>query len=215
MGDVIYDPFRSARLVLSLRQAGVSDQAVVKALETVSRAAFVSDDLEDLAFADVVLPTACGQTVFSPIVAGKLLQALEPGDGVARSLVIGAGCGYLPALVGEFSDEVFAIERYGRLAARADEALRALGADSIHIRQGDGLAGWPERGPFDRILLTGAVDAVPEALIEQLSPQGRLLCSVSRGDVQSLLAVDAQRDRVEHPFNEALPMLKDGVASAL
>ncbi|MEL6258240.1 MAG: protein-L-isoaspartate O-methyltransferase [Pseudomonadota bacterium] len=215
MAELSVDLNRSARVVLTLRRRGVTDNGVLKALETVSRAAFLDPDLEHLAFELCPLPAPCGQTAFTQETAGHLLQACEFGEGVGKALVVGAGCGYLPALVAEFATQVFAVERFARMAAHAERAFGDLGADTIALRVGDGLTGWAEHAPFDRILLTGAVDEAPEALLGQLSPGGRLTAWVGAPDSGHLTIVDANGGQMRLPARLDLPSLIAGPASAL
>ncbi|MEO0982477.1 MAG: protein-L-isoaspartate O-methyltransferase [Pseudomonadota bacterium] len=198
MGDVIADPFRSARLVLSLRQAGVTDSKTLQALETVSRAAFVPAELEDLAFEDCVLPAPCGEVIVRPVEAGVLLQTLNMGGRVARTLLLGGGPGYLAALLAELSEEVFVVSRYQRAVSAVQDAFAKLGVDAVHLRHGDPAQGWAERGPFDRILIAAAVDEPPDAVRLQLAQGGRLLAAIARRDGQSLAVFDPD-GRVEAP----------------
>ena len=174
MASLIADPFRAARLVLLLRQAGITDDGVLKAMETIDRGAFVDPSLADLAFEDCILPIACGQIISSPTVTGQLLQALQlaPLTKEARILLVGAGSGYTAALAAQLGAHVYAIERYGRLTESLRQRIVELKLETIAVRHGDGLVGWAEQGPFDRILLTGAVEEVPGNLIRQLARGG-------------------------------------------
>ena len=177
MEDLITDPFRAARLVLRLRQEGVTDDGVLRAMETVDRGAFVDDPaLKDLAFADCVVPIPCGQTIPRPAATGQLLQALGLGrERKARLLVIGMGSGYIAALDGQLAADVFGVERYNKLTDHARQRIVSLGLDNLAVRYGDGLLGWAERGPYDRVLITGLVDAIPQALFDQLKPGGLVI----------------------------------------
>jgi protein-L-isoaspartate(D-aspartate) O-methyltransferase len=177
MEELIVDPFRAARLVLRLRQEGVTDDGVLRAMETVDRGAFVDDpELKKLAFADCVLPIPCGQTIPRPAATGQLLQALGLGrQRDARILLIGVGSGYIAALASQLAADVFGVERYNRLTDHARQRIVRLGLDNLAVRHGDGLLGWAERGPYDRVLLTGLVDEVPQALFDQLASDGLVI----------------------------------------
>ena len=183
------DPFRAARLILTLRRAGVTDNAVLAAMEDVPRDRFVSEDAADLAFEDAALPIAHGQTVLRPSVTGHMLQLaeLQPGH---RALLVGLGSGYTAALLAELGGEVFAVERHRVLLDRARDRLDATGNQAVETLHGDGLAGWPDKAPFDRILLSGIAEAAPVALLSQLTGDGRLIQPVSEDFGQLLLVFD-------------------------
>lgn len=217
MEELIADPFRAARLVLRLRQEGVTDDAVLKAMETIDRGAFVEGDkLKALAFEDCILPIPCGQIIPRPAVTGQLLQALDirqPKE--ARILVVGAGAGYTAALAGQLGADVFGIERFNRLAEAARRRIVNLNIGNLAIRQGDGFLGWPERGPYDRILLTGLVDDVPDVLLEQLGKDGLLVAPMMRDERQMIARMDADRHTEWLSLSFPLPPLREGAALAL
>ena len=183
------DPFRAARLILTLRRAGVTDNAVLAAMEDVPRDRFVSEDATDLAFEDAALPIAHGQTVLRPSVTGHMLQLakLQPGH---RVLLVGLGSGYTAALLAELGGEVFAVERHRGLLDRARDRLDASGNQAVDTLHGDGLAGWPDKAPFDRILLSGIAEAASVALLSQLTGDGRLIQPVSEDSGQLLTVFD-------------------------
>lgn len=216
MADLIADPFRAARLVLHLRQEGIMDSGVLKAMETIDRSAFVDLSLAHLAFEDCVLPIACGQIIPQPSVTGKLLQALQLETvSDARILLVGIGSGYLAALAAQLGADVFAVERFRRLADTTRTRLLELGLGSVAVRHADGMKGWPERGPYQRILLSGAVDDVPEALLEQLAPDG-VMIAVMTAEVGHVLArIDAKGTVERLAAIESLPKLVAGKSRAL
>jgi protein-L-isoaspartate(D-aspartate) O-methyltransferase len=217
MADLIADPFRAARLVLHLRQEGVTDDGVVKAMETIDRGAFVDGgELAALAFEDCVLPLGCGQFIPRPGVTGQLLQALQirrPREG--RLLIVGAGSGYTAALAAQLCADVFAVERFRTLADLARARMIKLGLGTVSVRHEDGLFGWPERGPFDRILLTGAVDEVPEVLLGQLARGGILVTPVNKPSGQVIIRMRPDRSEQRLPMTHPLPPLTEGRALAL
>lgn len=216
MGELTDDPFQAARLILTLRREGVTDPRILSAIESVPRSAFIAEELVDLAYEDCVLPIDCGQTLERPSVLAGMLQALDLGDlEQGRVLIIGAGSGYVAALAAQLSHEVFAIERFRRLADQADRNLVKVGCGSVEVRQGDGLEGWPERGPFDRILLMGSVDKVPEALIAQLGDGGICLAPTIKEEKSRLICVaDDGSENVIHASVIHAP-LRAGVSKAL
>jgi protein-L-isoaspartate(D-aspartate) O-methyltransferase len=217
MAGLIADPFRAARLLLHLRQEGVTDPRVLTAMETIDRAAFVDDpELAPLAFEDAMLPIPCGQVILRPAATGHLLQALAlPEDGSARVLLVGFGSGYTAALLVSLSAEVCALDRYGQLVREGAARLELLGIANVTVRQEDGLMGWPEPRLFDRILLAGTVSEVPEAVLSQLAPGGRLAAVVAGGAGRAILSLTAEGEATRTPFFQHVPALTEGLAAVL
>jgi protein-L-isoaspartate(D-aspartate) O-methyltransferase len=174
-----------ARLILSLRSQGVSDSAVLTALEHTPRDLFTPKLFQERAWEDSALPIACGQTISQPFIVGLMTQALaiEPR---ARVLEIGTGSGYQTAVLSRLARLVYTIERYRTLMGEAESRFKALQLGNIITRFGDGAAGWPEQAPFDRILVTAAAPAEPKTLLAQLKPSGILVAPVGRGPIQTL-----------------------------
>jgi protein-L-isoaspartate(D-aspartate) O-methyltransferase len=170
-----------------LARRGIRDLRVLEALRAVPREEFVPPEMADDAYADGPLPIGEGQTISQPYVVALMTEALELSGG-ERVLEIGAGSGYAAAVLGEIADEVFTIERHARLAEEAEERLRRLGYERVHVRHGDGSKGWPEHAPYDAIVVAAGAPAVPEALKEQLALGGRLVIPVGGGrTLQELL----------------------------
>jgi protein-L-isoaspartate(D-aspartate) O-methyltransferase len=176
---------RRARLILSLRSQGVSDPAVLTALEHTPRDLFTPDLFQERAWEDSALPIACGQTISQPFIVGLMTQALtlEPR---ARVLEIGTGSGYQTAVLSRLARLVYTVERYRTLMGEAEARFRSLQLGNIITRFGDGGEGWPEQAPFDRILVTAAAPDEPRALLAQLKPSGVLVAPIGRGPVQRL-----------------------------
>ena len=174
---------------LSLRRRGISDQAVLRAMEQVPREAFVAAADRDDAYRDSALGIACGQTISQPFVVAYMTEQL----GVQRShraLEIGTGSGYQAAILSRLCNDVVSIERYRTLADQARARMETLGYQNVDIRAGDGLAGAPDKAPFDRIMVTAAAETVPEALVEQLADDGLLLLPLGpHGGVQRIVKV--------------------------
>ena len=217
MAGLIADPFRAARLLLHLRQEGVTDARVLTAMETIDRAAFVDDpDLAPLAFEDAMLPIPCGQVILRPAMTGQLLQALAlPEDGSARVLLVGFGAGYMTALAASLSRHVFAIDRYARLVREGEARLARLGIGNVTLRQSDGLDGWPEQGLFDRIVFACAVPEVPDGLLSQLVQGGRLTAPVTRGNERAIVSVTLGGGILRTPFFQQVSALTEGRAAVL
>ncbi|MEJ2377150.1 MAG: protein-L-isoaspartate(D-aspartate) O-methyltransferase [Pseudolabrys sp.] len=159
------------QFLLKLRGRGITDQAVLRAMDEVPRARFVPAEFAGQAEADQALPIACGQTISQPYVVAYMSEqlALRPHH---RVLEVGTGSGYQAAVLSRLAREVVSIERYRTLADAARARLAAVGFDNVTVIVGDGLAGVPAQAPFDRILVTAAAATLPQTLIDQLADDG-------------------------------------------
>jgi protein-L-isoaspartate(D-aspartate) O-methyltransferase len=167
-----------ARMVdQQIRARGIEDAAVLDAMRRVPRHLFVPEGERGSAYDDSPLPIGHGQTISQPYIVAFMTEALELGP-EHRVLEIGTGSGYQAAVLGELAKEVFTIEIVEPLATRARETLKTLGYRNIHVRAGNGYAGWPEEAPFDRIMVTAAPEEVPPALVEQLKIGGLMAIPV-------------------------------------
>ncbi len=168
----------------------VKDARVLDAMRKVPRHRFVPPNLIPRAYDDIPLPIGHDQTISQPFIVAHMTEAL----GVERShtvLEIGSGSGYQAAVLGELARTVYTIEIVPELARRAADTLKTLGYANVHVRGGDGYAGWPEHAPFDRIMVTAAPAEIPKPLIDQLAPRGRLVIPVGeQGRTQWLTVVD-------------------------
>jgi protein-L-isoaspartate(D-aspartate) O-methyltransferase len=164
-------------LANDLAKRGIDDRRVLDAIASLERASFVPPAVRLEATADQPLPIGFGQTISQPFIVAYMSQALalKPGE---RVLEVGTGSGYQAAVLARLGAEVYTIEIVPELAAAARERLTSLGLHGIHVRQGDGTLGWPEAAPFDAVILTAAPARIPEALLAQLRPEGRLLAPV-------------------------------------
>lgn len=175
--------------LLALRRRGISDQAVLRAMDDVPRSAFVEPSQLPDAYADQALPIACGQTISQPYVVAYMTEqlALRPHH---RVLEVGTGSGYQAAILSRLVREVVTVERYRTLADQAQGRLQALGFDNVQVIVGDGMEGAPGRAPYDRILVTAAAETVPEALLEQLADNGVLLLPLgAHGETQNIVKI--------------------------
>ncbi|HEY7632638.1 MAG TPA: protein-L-isoaspartate(D-aspartate) O-methyltransferase [Thermoleophilaceae bacterium] len=164
-----------------LRRRGISDERVLRAMEEVPRELFVMPEDRGRAYRDGALRIGEGQTISQPWIVASMtaLLELEPDD---RALEVGTGSGYAAAVLSRCCAEVVTIERHAALAERAQAILRELGYDNVEVRTGDGSRGAPDRAPFDGISVTAtAVREPPAALLEQLAPDGVLVCPVRSG----------------------------------
>ncbi|MGB7037638.1 MAG: protein-L-isoaspartate(D-aspartate) O-methyltransferase [Xanthobacteraceae bacterium] len=179
---------------LALRRHGITDQAVLRAMDEVPREYFVAPGFLESAYADQALPIACGQTISQPFVVAYMTEKLEVEPG-HRVLEIGTGSGYQTAILARLAREVVSLERYRTLAEAARERIGTLGYGNVTIRSGDGMAGAPDLAPFDRIMVTAAAEQVPEALGAQLAEGGKMIIPVGpRHDAQSLVRLTKQPD---------------------
>ncbi len=189
---------------------GFRDEAVLAAMGVVRRERFVPEAVRAEAYADRPLPIGEEQTISQPYVVALMssLAGIEPGH---RVLEIGTGSGYQAAVLAELGAEVWSIELLPGLAARAEAVLRSEGYDGIRLRVGDGYRGWPEAAPFDRIVVTAAPPEIPEALLAQLAPDGRLVAPVGPDPWSQRLVVatrtaDGELEVTDHGGVAFVPM---------
>jgi protein-L-isoaspartate(D-aspartate) O-methyltransferase len=174
------------------------DERVIGALAKVPREQFVPAELAPRAYDNRPLPIGHGQTISQPLIVAVMthLLRLQPA---ARVLEVGTGSGYQTAILAELAKEVVTVEVIEALAAVAEAKLRALGYDHIEFRTGDGAAGCPERASFDAIIVTAAAQAIPQALIDQLAPGGRLVIPIGSDPLaQDLFLVEKDCGGVVH-----------------
>ena len=195
------DAERKMQFLYALRSKGVTNSAVMTAMEQIDRGDFIRGVFAERAYEDVSLPISCGQTISQPSVVGFMTQALmvTPRDKV---LEVGTGSGYQTAILAQISERLFSIERIEALVPRAKERLSAMALRNITLRYGDGYAGWPEKAPFDGILVTAAPPEVPGALLEQLAVGGRLIVPVGTDQSQSLKVIDRTEEGLVETIHE-------------
>lgn len=180
------------RLVGRLREKGIDNDAVLAAIGGVPRHIFVDEAFSHRAYEDTALPIGYGQTISQPFVVALMTQMLLTRPR-SRVLEVGTGSGYQTAVLARLRPHVrrvFTVERWRDLSERAEQRLRAMRLLSVRFRHGDGYQGWPEEAPFDGIIVTAAPPELPETLLEQLAPGGRLVVPVGGGDVQELRVYD-------------------------
>jgi protein-L-isoaspartate(D-aspartate) O-methyltransferase len=196
---------------LTLRRRGISDQAVLRTMEEVPREAFVETGDAAFAYRDSALGIACGQTISQPFVVAYMTEQLQVQKS-HRVLEIGTGSGYQAAVLAKLAREVVSIERYRTLADNARKRLKKLGYDNIEVILGDGYEIPEDAGTFDRIMVTAAMEKIPEKLLERLEPGGILIAPVGpHHGVQTLVRlVQSQagfdrKELVDVRFVPALP----------
>jgi protein-L-isoaspartate(D-aspartate) O-methyltransferase len=172
--------FESARKRMveeQLARRGIRDERVLKAMQVVPRHQFVPYEDQHLAYADGPLPIGHRQTISQPFIVALMTQLLEL-KGQETVLEVGAGSGYQAAVLAHLAREVYSVERIPELAVKAEETLRDIGIENVHIEVGDGTQGLPEHAPYDGIIVTAAAPQVPKPLKEQLADGGRLVLPV-------------------------------------
>jgi protein-L-isoaspartate(D-aspartate) O-methyltransferase len=175
-----------------MRARDIRDPRVLAAMERVPRHRFVPPESQASAYDDHPLAIGHGQTISQPYIVAFMSQALDVGP-TDKVLEIGTGSGYQAAVLGELAGEVYTIEIVEPLAHSAKKTLDELGYRNVHVRAGNGYAGWPEHAPFDRIMVTAAPDEVPPALVEQLKPGG--LMAIPVGTVIQELRIMRKTDK--------------------
>ncbi len=173
------NPAQKIRLIMELRRQGINNTEVLSAIERVPRDAFVPKTFRDRAYENIALPIASGQTISQPYVVAYMTQMLNL-DKRRKVLEIGTGSGYQTAILARLCRRVYSIERYRNLLEQAEAVFEELNITNITTRLGDGYKGWPEQAPFDRIIVTAAAEEVPEALLDQLGPDGVMVLPVGR-----------------------------------
>ncbi len=177
------------RMVERLREQGIGDERVLAAMGFVPRHLFVDEALATRAYEDTALPIGFEQTISQPYVVARMIETLQAGRDLGRLLEVGTGCGYQAAVLAQVCKDVFSIERIAGLLERARSNLRPLRLSNLRLTHGDGYLGLPEAAPFDSIIVAAAAPKLPLALIEQLSPGGRMILPIGLVE-QSLCLID-------------------------
>ena len=179
-----------------LMAGGITDAEVLKAMSDVPRHEFVPAAMRPFAYMNGPLPIRHGQTISQPFIVAYMTQALELTK-EDRVLEIGTGSGYQAAILGKLCKAVYTIEIVPELAHSAQQLLARLGFENVHVKAGDGYLGWPDKAPFDAIIVTCAPDHVPEPLVNQLKEGGRLIIPIGeQGTIQQLVLLRKKEGKV-------------------
>ncbi len=189
-----YEKLRKQMVEEQIYARGVRDENVLEAMARVKRHVFVPQNVRAFAYEDHPLPIGYGQTISQPFVVAYMTELLNL-QGSEKVLEIGTGSGYQAAILGETAKEVYTIEIVEGLAVSAKALLKKLGYKNIHVKYGDGYAGWPEVAPFDAIIVTAAPKEIPPKLVEQLKVGGRMVVPVG-SFFQSLYVVTKTEDGI-------------------
>lgn len=193
------DRYASERRLMVERQIGargLAGERVLRAMERVPRHEFVPEPLRGEAYADYPLPIGFGQTISQPAIVAYMTEAADISAG-EKVLEIGTGSGYQAAVLAELAGEVYTIEIIPELAEQSRRLLGALGYKNVFVRAGNGYLGWPERAPFDAVVVTAAPDEVPKALVEQLAVGGKMVVPVGTTSQEMMIITKTREGLVE------------------
>ena len=178
------------RMVERLRARGIADERVLDAMAQVPRHRFVEEALASRAYEDTALPIGFGQTISQPYVVAKMIELLLERQKPNKVLEVGTGCGYQAAVLAQIFPEVYSIERIKGLLERARGNLLALRLKNLRLAHGDGYAGLEKAAPFQSIIVAAAAPRMPEALLRQLAPGGRMVLPLASKGGQRLVLVE-------------------------
>jgi protein-L-isoaspartate(D-aspartate) O-methyltransferase len=191
------------RLIQRLVDQGIDNQQVLDVIRTTPRHLFLDEAMAHRAYEDVALPIGFQQTLSQPYIVARMTELLLEGGAPERVLEIGTGSGYQTAILAQLVDEVYSVERIKPLQQKARQRIRQLKLRNVQMNHADGGMGWAERGPFDGILAAAAPESIPQELLQQLAPGGRLVIPVG-GETQHLHVVDHTHEGFETTVVEAV-----------
>lgn len=196
---------RKIRLIMKLRKSGITDTSVLAAIERVPREAFIPPMFHDQAYEDTALPIDCGQTISQPLVVSYMTQELRVNDR-HKVLEIGTGSGYQTCILSKLCRRVYSIERHKPLLAGAERMFSQLHVRNVTFKAADGMLGWKEQAPFDRIIVTAAAQGdAPPALLEQLSIGGILIIPMG-ADKASQFIFRVTRTETGFDYEQLMPV---------
>lgn len=195
---------RKIRLIMKLRKCGITDTAVLGAIERVPREAFIPPMFHDQAYEDIALPIGCHQTISQPLTVATMTQELQVNDR-HKVLEIGTGSGYQAAILAKLCRRVYSIERHKPLLMLAEQRFNELRVRNLTCKAADGMKGWVEQAPFDRIIVTAAASAEPpQALLDQLNINGIMILPMGR-DKSSQFIYRVVRTATGYDYEQLMP----------
>ena len=198
------------RLAEKLVKMGIQSEVVLNAIRNTPRHLFVDEALESRAYENTALPIGFNQTISQPYIVAKMTEALIKNRTLKNVLEVGTGCGYQTIIMAQFTKRIYTIERINGLLTRARERFQQLRFSNIRSKHADGNIGWSEHAPFDGIIVAAAPTGVPEALLEQLAVNGRLIIPVGKTGKQKLLLITREDEGYEKKIIDSVsfvPML--------
>jgi len=185
------------RLIQRLRDDGIKDERVLKAMTQIPRHEFVDEALSSRAYENTALPIGQSQTISQPWIVARMTEALLDGGRPEKILEVGTGSGYQAAVLSHLVKKVFTVERIDELVKLVRRRFHRLGLNNIYVRYADGHLGWPSQAPFDGIMVTAAAHSVPPELLEQLTVGGLLVIPIEKRGSQWLMAIRRNEDGFE------------------
>jgi|SRR5690242_5599044 len=187
------------RLAATLKESGIRDARVIDVIRNLPRHHFIDQALHSRAYENTALPIGHGQTISQPWVVARMTEALLEFGVPQKVLEIGTGSGYQAAVLAALVPQVYTVERIEELLRQARRRFRQLGIANLRSRYDDGKLGWPDEGPFDAVILTAAGDAIPHAILDQMTPTGVLIAPVGSPSSQTLIRMrgDGQGDFIQ------------------
>jgi len=192
------------RLTQRLRDQGIVDERILDIINSTPRHAFIDEALAHRAYEDTALPIGFNQTISQPYIVARMTEVLLAEGPLKSVLEVGTGSGYQAAVLAQLVDKIYTVERISGLREKATARFRMLGLRNIISKYADGGMGWPERGPFDGIIVTASPRRVSEELIEQLAEGGRMIVPVGVADRQELVLVVKTADGITSEVLEAV-----------
>lgn len=177
------------RLISRLVEMGIKSETVLNTIRSVPRHIFVDEALASRAYENTALPIGYNQTISQPYIVAKMTEALLSNGRPGKVLEIGTGCGYQTVILAQLVDKVYSIERIDALLTKARRRITTLGLRNIRLKHADGIQGWPDYAPFDGILVSAAPIGIPETLLQQLAPNGRLVIPIGKAGSQKLISI--------------------------
>jgi len=191
---------RENMVLFQIKNRNIKDERILRAMLSIPRHEFLPESAQRIAYGDHPIRIDRGQTISQPYIVALMTELLK----VKRHhkvLEVGTGSGYQAAILAELAKEVYTLERFPKLADSAREVLKELGYQNIHVLVGDGTLGYPPAAPYDRIIVTAAAPKVPDSLLDQLGPSGRLVIPVGSRHRQNLEVWDHKKDKFKKSVN--------------